>query len=431
MPKRALTATLIATALALAGCGGSGDEAVPGVAAVAADVAAPSRVEAWSLPATLPGSASPSLAVTPDAKLLLGWINSQKGRRHIFQFSTYAPDWGRWMHAMTTIAVGNSMFVNWADVPHLAATPDGALWAHWLQKSSDAPYAYDVVLTRSRDGGANWAPPVMAHDDGTRSEHGFVSMWAHDGQRLGLAWLDGRNTASGGHDAHAADHDGAMTLRAAVFDAELQRSQDAEIDARVCDCCQTAVAVTARGPLLVYRGRGADEVRDILATRFDAGSWRTPAPVHVDGWVMTACPVNGPDVAALGEAAVVAWYTEAAGAPEVRAAASGDAGDSFATPVALDSGGAVLGRVAVALDAQQAWILWQREEDGGQSLWLSRRSPDLATEYERIEVAKVGGEGRGTGFPQLAVVDGVAFVAWTDVANGMPNLKGVRVVRGE
>src|SRR5690606_9127045 len=202
MPKRALTATLIATALALAGCGGAEDAAAPGAAAVAADVAAPSRIEAWSLPATLPGSASPSLAVTPDDKLLLGWINSQKGRRHIFQFSTFAPDWGRWMHAMNTVAVGNAMFVNWADVPHLAATPDGALWAHWLQKSSDAPYAYDVVLTRSRDGGANWAPPVMAHDDGTRSEHGFVSMWAHDGQRLGLAWLDGRNTASGGHDAH-------------------------------------------------------------------------------------------------------------------------------------------------------------------------------------------------------------------------------------
>ena len=430
MPKRALTATLIATTLALAGCGGSGDEAARGAATAAADVAAPSRIEQWSLPASLPGSASPSLATTPDGRLLLGWINSQEGRRHIFQFSTFAPDWGRWMHAMSTVAVGNAMFVNWADVPHLAATPDGALWAHWLQKSGDAPYAYDVVLTRSRDGGSNWAPPVMVHDDGTRSEHGFVSMWAQGEGSLGVAWLDGRNTAGGGHDVHAAGHDGAMSLRAAVFDAGLQRGQDAEIDARVCDCCQTAVAVTARGPLLVYRGRGADEVRDILATRFDGGSWRRPAPVHADGWVMPACPVNGPDVAALGDAAVVAWYTEAAGAPEVRAAATGDAGGSFAAPVTLDSGRAVLGRVAVALDAQQAWILWQREEDGGQSLWLSRRSPDLASEYERIEVGRPGGEGRATGFPQLALAGGSAYVVWTDVAGGVPNLRGVRIARG-
>src|SRR5690606_39921466 len=76
------------------------------------------------------------------------------------------------------------------------AAPDGALCAHWLQKSSDVAYAYDVVLTRSRDGGANWASPVLAHDDGTRSEHGFVSMWAQGSDSLGVAWLDGRNTAA-------------------------------------------------------------------------------------------------------------------------------------------------------------------------------------------------------------------------------------------
>src|SRR5690606_28643882 len=298
-----------------------------------------SRVEEWTLPPTLPGSASPSLSVTPDGRLLLGWTNSQKGRRHIFQFSSYAPDWGRWMHQMSTVAIGNRMFVNWADVPHLLATPDGALWAHWLQKNGDAPYAYDVVLTRSRDGGGNWAEPVVPHDDGTRTEHGFVSMWAQGVDVLGLAWLDGRNTAGGhgggahdgrhdgsdaGSDGGGHDHDGAMTLRAALVDPSLVPTHEFEIDTRVCDCCQTAVATTAKGPLLVYRGRDAGEVRDILATRFDGRAWSTPAPVHADGWVVAGCPVNGPGAAALGNAAVVAWYTEAGGEPEVRAAASSE-----------------------------------------------------------------------------------------------------------
>src|SRR5690606_5544967 len=114
MTRRTFPTILLATTLALGGCGGSGDQAAP-VSAAAVDLGAPSRVEEWPLPASLPGSASPSLATTPDGKLLLGWINSQKGRRHIFQFSTFAPDWGRWMHAMSTVAVGNSMFVNWAD----------------------------------------------------------------------------------------------------------------------------------------------------------------------------------------------------------------------------------------------------------------------------------------------------------------------------
>ncbi|MGJ4803182.1 sialidase family protein [Luteimonas sp. SDU82] len=428
MIRPALTTVLLA-ALTLAGCGG--DDAAPSAPAGSTDPAAPSRVEEWALPSTLPGSASPSLTATPDGKLLLGWINSQKGRRHIFQFSTFAPDWGRWMHAMTTVAVGNSMFVNWADIPHLAATPDGTLWAHWLQKSGAAPYAYDLVLTRSRDGGANWAPPVMPHDDGTQTEHGFVSLWAQDAGWLGVAWLDGRNTGGGqaGHAGHGGAHAGAMTLRAAFFDGDLQRSGEAEIDARVCDCCQTAVATTTRGPLLVYRGRSEGEVRDVLATRYEGTQWRTPAPVHADGWVMPACPVNGPDVAAQGDAVVVAWYTEAGGQPELRVAASADAGDRFAAPVTLDAGAEVLGRVAVAMDAQQAWVLWLRERAGRQSLWLSRRSHDLATEYERLELSQVSGEGRATGFPQLALAGAAAYVAWTEVAGGTPNLKGLRIAR--
>ena len=420
---RAVHAALLAGAFVLSGCGR--DAAVP---EAQVDLAAPSRVQAWALPTMPPGSASPGLAVTPGGGLLLSWINSQQGRRHVLQFAAYSTDLGRWMHSPATIAVGNSMFVNWADAPHMAATPDGALWAHWLQKSGEAPYAYDVVLTRSRDGGANWAPPVMAHDDGTRTEHGFVSLWAQGDGALGLAWLDGRNTGGGGHDAHDAAA-GAMTLRAATFDADLQRSGDAELDARVCDCCQTAVAATSKGALLVYRGRGADEVRDIHATRFDGSAWSAPKPVHADGWTMPACPVNGPDVTAQGDAVVAGWYTEAAGTPEVRLAASRDAGDTFAPPVMLDRGEAVLGRVALALDARQAWVLWQREDGAGQSLWLSRRSPDLATEYERIEVARPQGRGRATGFPQLAVVDEAAYVIWTDVADGVPNLKGVRVAR--
>lgn len=432
-PSR-LRATLLAGVLALAGCGG--DAAAP---AAKADPAAPSQVGEWMLPTMAPGSASPGLAVAPDGRVLLSWINSQHGRRHVLQFSSYSPDFARWMQAPATIAVGNSMFVNWADVPHMAATPDGALWAHWLQKSGDAPYAYDVVLTRSRDGGANWAPPIMAHDDGTRTEHGFVSMWAQGEGTLGVAWLDGRNTGGGadGHDGHDdgdahAGHDGsqpAMTLRAALFDGNLQRSGDAELDARVCDCCQTAAAMTSKGALLVYRGRSDNEIRDIHTTRFDGSAWSVPKPVHADGWKMPACPVNGPAVAARGDAVVVAWYTEASGEPEVRLAASADAGEGFGAPVSLDRGKPVLGRVAVALDAQQAWVLWLREDDAGQSLWLSRRGVDLASEYERIQVAKVQGRGRATGFAPIALAEGAAYIVWTDVVDGVPGLKGVRVSR--
>src|SRR5690606_6686492 len=143
---------------------------------------------------------------------------------------------------------------------------------------------------------------------------------------------------------------------------------------------------------------------------------------------MAAGPVSGRAVAAAGGAAVVAWYTEAAAVPAVRAAASVDAGDRFEAPVVIDAGAPVLGRVDVALADGQAWVLWLREEGEGQSLWLSRRSPDLATEHQRLQVATLAGRGRGTGFPRMAVAGGVAHVVWTDVADGMPGLRGARVL---
>ena len=455
------TAILALAVLGLAtGCGGEAPAPVPAGAA-SIDPATERVVEEWSLPAMLPGSALPDLVGAEGRKLLLAWTNAQAGRRHVLQFSSYDVAGARWETAPITIAVGNSMFVNWADTPHILATPDGALWAHWLQKNGDAPYAYDVMLAMSRDGGRRWSAPVSPHDDGTQTEHGVVSMWPAVEGGLGLAWLDGRNTGGARHDEHdgpdadiapsgspvvdadadhrvagdagAAEHAGqatagAMSLRAARFDGALRRSADVEIDASVCDCCQTSAAVTARGPLLVYRGRTEGEVRDILATRLDGDAWTTPRPVHADGWLMTACPVNGPAVAAEGEAAVVAWYTAAGGEPEVRAASSADAGDSFAAPVSIDAGDAVQGRVTVALADGQAWVLWLREDEAGQSLWLSRRSPDLATEHQRLQVATLAGRGRGTGFPQLAVAGGIAHVVWTDVVDGVPGLRGARVV---
>lgn len=441
------TAILALAVLGLAaGCGG---EAPQPAASAPADPAHERVAQDWPLPATMPGSAMPDLVSVGGSRLLLSWIHSPPGRRPALQFSSYDPAGLRWETAPVTIAVGASMVVNWADTPHIQASHDGALWVHWLQKTGASPHAYDVMLATSRDGGRSWSTPVRPHDDGTPTGHGFVSMWPQPGGGLGLAWLDGRNTApaaasaddaqvatgEAGGDAHGADHDGpahasagAMALRATGVDAGLRLAPGVEIDARVCDCCQTSAALTARGPLLVYRGRSDGEVRDILATRLDGQAWTRPAPVHADGWTTAACPVNGPAVAAQGDAAVVAWYTEAAGQPEVRIARSDDAGDHFAAPVVVDAGEAVLGRVAVALDEGQAWLLWLREEGEGQGLWLSRRSPDLAREYQRLRVATLDGRGRATGFPKLALAAGVAHVVWTDVDRGAPVLRGARIV---
>src|SRR5690606_29255241 len=89
---------------------------------------------------------------------------------------------------------------------------------------------------------------------------------------------------------------GMTSLRAASIDTASRIADAVEVDPSVCDCCGTDVAMTARGPLLVYRDRTADEIRDVYAVRLDDGAWGEPHAVHGDGWKIAACPVNGPAV---------------------------------------------------------------------------------------------------------------------------------------
>lgn len=396
--------------------------------------AAGNTLTQWPLPAAA-GSAQPDLSLAPDGRLLLSWIKPFDKTRHALQYTTFDRQ-GQWQWAPKTIAVGASMVVNWADTPHIAATADGTIWAHWLQKmrGQGDGVAYAIIVSHSTDDGMTWSDPVRAHDDGKPVEHGFVSFWPAARDRLGMAWLDGRNTAGGahaGHDGGAADAAsegaGMTSLRAATIDTASRIADAVEVDPSVCDCCGTDVAVTARGPLLVYRDRTAGEIRDIYATRLEDGAWQAPKAVHADDWTIAACPVNGPAVAAAGNDAVVAWYSAANDVPKLQLARSADAGDSFGAPVVVDQGEAVQGRTDVALDAKQAWVAWLREDAKGQSLWLARYAPDLSRELSRTEIAKLQGRGRGTGFPKLVVRDGEAFVAWTDIISGAPQLHGMRV----
>jgi len=382
------------------------------------------RLQDWPLP-TPEGAAQPDLVAAPDGSLLLSWIEPAGAGRHVLRFARHAD--GAWSEPRT-IATGGDWFVNWADTPHIAATSDGALWAHWLQKSAAATYAYDVALSRSGDAGATWSDPVLVNDDGTPTEHGFVSLWPDGDDAIALAWLDGRHM----HGAAQAAHGGGeamMTLRTARFDAALARSDERQLDASVCDCCQTDSALTDRGRLLVYRDRTAAEIRDIYATREGGEGWTAPRRVHADDWTMPACPVNGPAVAARGSDAVVGWYTAAGGSPRVLLARSSDAGDSFGPPLELDAGPHVQGRIAVALDEHAAWALWTREDRDGQTLQLARLAPDLSRELQRIELARLQGRGRATGFAQLVLRDGAAHVVWTDVTDKKPRLLAARAVQ--
>jgi hypothetical protein len=258
-------------------------------------------------------------------------------------------------------------------------------------------------------------------------------MFPAKGGHLAAVWLDGRemktNAAGDGHSnssssaggaspqAAGDDHGhGQMTLRYATLGRErkgFKIEDEALLDARVCECCQTSAALTSEGPVVVYRDRSDAEVRDISIVRLQRdGRWSAPATVHADNWRLDGCPVNGPSVAADGRRVAVAWFTLAdTNTPHVRLAFSRDAGASFSPPVKVDDGDPVGRADVLLLDDGSALVSWIERTKGGAEVRARRVHPDGRRD-NAITIAP-SGAARSSGFPQMIRTRDRIIFSWT------------------
>ena len=356
------------------------------------------------------GSGEPNLYTATDGRVFLTWTETTESKGHRLRFSILEKE--NWSEPRT-IAEGSNWLVNWADFPSLIVLKDGALIAHWLVKGGPDGHAYDINVSRSSDGGRTWTTPVVPHRDGTRTEHGFVSMLPWTTGRAAAVWLDGRNFKPASKDGHASSGN-EMTLRFAAIDANGRLSEETLLDPRVCDCCQTSAALTADGAIVVYRDRSDKEIRDISFVRFHKGQWTQPRSLSIDAWEIHGCPVNGPSVAADGRRVVVGWFTAAGDKPGVKAVFSTDAGATFGKPIRVDEGSPV-GRVDVLLLPDgSALVNWLERTAKGGEVKVRRVRPDGSRE-QAITVAEPG-VARASGFPQMTRAGNEIIFAWTDPA---------------
>ena len=367
-----------------------------------------------------PGSGEPNLFTASDGRVFLTWIESTESKAHRLRFAVR--DGGNWSDPRT-IAEGSNWVVNWADFPSLIVLKDGSIVAHWLVKAGSA-HAYDINISRSTDRGSTWSKPIQPHRDGTRTEHGFVSMLPWAGGRAAAVWLDGRNFKEGSTDGHGSSAN-EMTLRFTTIDASGRFFEDALLDARVCDCCQTSAALTSEGAIVAYRDRSEKEIRDISIVRFYKGRWTEPRSLGADNWEINGCPVNGPSVSAAGRRVAVAWFTAAKDAPRVNVIFSGDAGATFSQPIRVDDG-APVGRVDVQmLPDGSAVVCWLEKTERGGEVRIRRVSPNGSRD-QTVTVAE-SGVARASGFPQMALSGNEVIFAWTDP--GVPSRVRTAAIR--
>lgn len=400
----------LALAAVLAACRGGAD---------APEVSAPAFLD----PPAGEGSTEPYLSPGVDA-VHLSWTE-RSGDGHALKVASLGPEgWGD----AHTVTAGAPLFVNWADFPSVVEDRRGRLWVHWLERLEGGEgLAYQVRLASSEDGGRSWSEPWTPHEDGTATEHGFVSLFPH-GTGVGLTWLDGRQYAPAPDGTPPTRE---MTVRFRAVGEDGGPGPEILVDARACDCCQTDVALAREGPVLVYRDRTGDEIRDIHLSRWAAGGWEAGAPVHADGWRIEGCPVNGPAVDARGDTVVVAWFTAAGGAPRVQVGFSGDGGRTFGAPLGVD-GGDPAGRVDVRLlDGGDAAVTWF-ERAGGEAAELRLARVGEGKGVAAAVVVSRSSSSRSSGFPRLVLPPwdrGTALVAWTDVTD--PERPRVRVASVE
>lgn len=350
-------------------------------------------------------SGQPQLSVS-DRGVLLSWIEREGPMASLRFAERTAAGWS----TPRTVASGADWFVNWADVPSIVRLADGTLAAHWLQKSGASTYAYDVRLSFSKDDGQTWAPSFTPHQDGTRTEHGFASLFQMPGSGggLGLVWLDGRAMSSG-HSGHVA---GEMSLRFATFDRQWKPTQETPIDLRVCECCPTSAAVTSDGPIVAFRDRTSDDVRDVSVSRLEHGKWTEPVAAHQDAWRIQACPVNGPMLSARGRSVVLAWFTARNDQPQAFAAFSQDAGRTFGAPIRLDDD-ASMGRVDIELLSDGSAVASYIEYAGQRARFQVRRIERSGARSAAVTVSGID-DGRTSGYPRIASDGKELVLAWIE-----------------
>ena len=346
-------------------------------------------------------SALPHLMSNKDVALL-SWVETSGDTLATMKYSELVD--GKWQSSKN-ILTGTDWFVNWADYPMITEN-NGSLWSHVLKKSTAGTYSYDIKMNVKPKGATEWKTDLPLHTDGTPTEHGFVSIVPFN-DHFFVNWLDGRNT-----EENEVGERGAMSLRAGIVSITGEMLEEYELDARTCDCCQTTSVITDNGPIVIYRDRSADEIRDISIVRQVAGEWTAPKAIHEDNWQIKGCPVNGPKVDALGNNVVVAWFTGAENAPKVQVSFSTDGGEVFTAPIVIAEG-IIMGRVDVLwTDEDNAVVSWMEANDKSALFKAMIVRKDGTTSQQQV-ITKMA-DSRKSGFPQMEMVEETLYFAWTE-----------------
>lgn len=343
------------------------------------------------------------LAQMQDGRLIVSWVETF-GLRNDIRFATYAH--GRWSPAQTVVSIDDKL----AAAPVVLGLSDGTLATAWMAAVHDSenPFAADIYLARSSDGGRTWSAPLKPYLDPARIYDAQMSLAPLPDAGLALVWTDGRHVGQ----APENHSDSRFQLMATVLDKHWRPGPEFLLDDDVCSCCSSYTDARGNELITVYRDHLEGDIRDIGAVRWNRGGNSRWQPVHDDHWILNGCPSNGPSIDLADKGGVAAWFTAADGNGRVKVSFMQDPAAGFQAPIDIDD--QAIGHASVLLlDDGSAMISWRHNAGPEEELWLARVMPDGRI-MDRTLVYRGGFPRWPSRHVDMARIGNDVFVAWMD-----------------
>ncbi len=359
-----------------------------------------------------PGEASePNLHLSNSGQIYLSYISSNPNTKEssllFSEFDYFNNSW----KTPNLIVKSDKMFVNWADFPEITTDNLNGITAHYLEMSSEKKYSYDIKIVNSKDSGFNWSIPKKLHSDNTKTEHGFVST-INTKQGFLSTYLDGRQNELSKNNKSIRPQ---MTLRGTSYNIDGDILEDNLIDDRVCDCCQTDLAITEDGEsIVVYRGRSENEVRDIYYSFKKENNWTKPVNIYNDNWEIPGCPVNGPAISTYKNNSAVVWYTFSNNKNQIKVVFTDNISKGFEKPILIKANDPI-GRVDIELLNKNSAII-SYIDIIDEKAYIKLQMVTNNGNQTKLLLIDESSESRSSGFPAITLnkEKNNTIIAWTE-----------------
>jgi hypothetical protein len=364
-------------------------------------------------------AAEPAIAASPDGSVYVVWVNHGPKSQADVMIVRFTSD-GKMQGLPTRVNSKPGIATAWrGDPPTVAVTPDQTVLVGWTARvDSESGHASDIYLSSSKDHGQTFGAPVKVNDDPKPAIHGMHSLTVAKDGHIYVAWLDERNVTSlpmkdMKMDTQTSGHmeNNREVFIAASTDGGHTFAKNQRVASNVCPCCKTSLATTSDGRLyLSWRQVLPGDFRHIaVASSPDHGQTFTPPKiVSDDQWVLAGCPVSGATLFAGNDGSVQAlWYSEGKnGETGLYSSITKDQGVTFG-PRQLVAAGGVRGTPVLVDRRGGLAAVWQGVENNSErvliTLWVGDAAvppsfvvvtdaelPAAAANGERLFIAYVG-----------------------------------------